>query len=86
VQLNHRPPEGGGFGSRLADANPSVTDFRSQLASIHYNIGNVLSQTGKPAEALESYQSALSIFQKMARENPKFNAAEKGYRNHAAMG
>ncbi len=33
---------------KLADDNPAVTDFRSDLADSHINLGNLLSETGKP--------------------------------------
>ena len=40
---------------KLADANPAVTGFQSDLAWSHNIIGMLLTQTGKPAEALASY-------------------------------
>ena len=39
---------------KLADDNPAVTDFQSDLANTHDNIGFLLAETGKPVEALES--------------------------------
>ena len=38
---------------KLADDNPTDTKFQSGLAKIHNNIGNLLRDTGKPAEALK---------------------------------
>jgi hypothetical protein len=32
----------------LAEANPAVTEFQHDLARSHNDIGNVLSQTGRP--------------------------------------
>ena len=55
---------------KLADANPTVTEFQSDLATSHNNIGNLLSDTGKPAEALKAYESALAIRRKLADANP----------------
>src|SRR5262249_60806359 len=55
---------------KLANANPAVTAFQSDLAKCHDHIGVVLSATGKPAEALQEYQKALAIQQKMADANP----------------
>ena len=55
---------------KLADANPAVTEFQSDLAWSHNNIGTLLSQTGKPAEALAAYRKALAIRQKLADANP----------------
>ena len=49
---------------KLADANPTVTDFQSDLASSHNNIGILLNATGKPAEALKAYEAALAIRRK----------------------
>ena len=40
----------------LADANPAVTDFQSDLAKSQNEIGSVLWETGKPDEALASYR------------------------------
>ena len=43
---------------KLADDNPSVTEFVNGLASSHNNIGVMLYESGKPAEALKSHESA----------------------------
>ena len=74
---------------KLADANPSVTEFQSDLASSHYNIGNLLSETGQPAEALKAYESALAIRRKLVREHPEFfdfASALGNTLNHIAIG
>jgi serine/threonine protein kinase len=55
---------------RLADANPTVTHFQSELGKSHNNIGNLLRATGKPAEALRAYENVLEIKQKLAEANP----------------
>ncbi len=55
---------------KLADANPTATEFQSKLAGSHHNIGFLLSATGKPDEALEAYESALTISQKLVDANP----------------
>jgi tetratricopeptide (TPR) repeat protein len=55
---------------KLADANPSVTEFQVALSSSHNNIGHLLSDTGRPAEALEAHGQALAILQKLANANP----------------
>jgi eukaryotic-like serine/threonine-protein kinase len=55
---------------KLADLNPTVTEFRSALALTHHRIGNLQSRTDKPAEGMESYRRALLIEQKLADENP----------------
>src|SRR5207302_9802369 len=43
---------------------------RAVLAQSHYSIGYLLRQTGKPAEALQAYQKAQAIWQKLADANP----------------
>ena len=55
---------------KLADANPAVIEFQSDLADSHNNIGILLRDTGKPAEAMKAYESALAIRQKLADANP----------------
>jgi serine/threonine-protein kinase len=55
---------------QVADANPAVTEFQSNLAQSHSNIGPVLRETGKPAEALQELQKALAIQKKLADANP----------------
>jgi serine/threonine protein kinase len=55
---------------KLADANPTVAQFQSNLAAGHYSIGYLLHATGQPAEALKAYQSALAIRKTLADANP----------------
>ncbi|HZU37168.1 MAG TPA: tetratricopeptide repeat protein, partial [Gemmataceae bacterium] len=55
---------------KLAEANPADTQFQSDLAATHNNIGNVLRDTGKPGQALASYRKALATRQKLAEANP----------------
>jgi len=47
-----------------------ITDFQRELAATHQNIGDIEAETQKLKEALISYQEALSIRRKLARENP----------------
>jgi tetratricopeptide (TPR) repeat protein len=54
----------------VADANPAVTSYQSQLAHSFNSIGILLSDTGKPADALASYEKARDILQKVADANP----------------
>ena len=56
---------------KLADANPNVTQFQSDLARIHNNIGRRFSQTGKPAEALAALEKGRAIRQALADANPR---------------
>jgi eukaryotic-like serine/threonine-protein kinase len=55
---------------KLAEANPSVTQFQQDLGRIHYNIGVLLYDTGKLAEALAADERARDIRQKLAEANP----------------
>ena len=55
---------------KLADANPSVTRYQSDLAGSHNSIGILLSETGQPAEALKAHELALAIRRKLADANP----------------
>jgi tetratricopeptide (TPR) repeat protein/tRNA A-37 threonylcarbamoyl transferase component Bud32 len=57
----------------------SPTDaVRTLLAYGHHSIGRVLSQTGKPAEALREYQKARAIFQQLADANPAVTDVQSG--------
>ena len=44
--------------------------FQSNTAYSHDVIGNVLRATGKPAEAMNTYETALAIRQQLADANP----------------
>jgi tetratricopeptide (TPR) repeat protein len=55
---------------KLADANPTVSDCRHQLAIIRYNVGRLLAAMGKPGEALAEYRKALPIERKLVDANP----------------
>ena len=56
---------------RLARENPTVTEFQSELAESHINIGILLRETGKPAEALAALEQARVILERLAREHPE---------------
>ena len=55
---------------KLADDNPAVTDFRNRQAQGHNDLGILLSDTGKPAEAEAEYREAPGIRQKLADDYP----------------
>ena len=55
---------------KLADANPSVTQYKSALASSYGDMGWLLLDAGNPARAMESQRKALAIRQKLAADNP----------------
>jgi tetratricopeptide (TPR) repeat protein len=63
---------------KLADANPTGTQFQSPLAASRHNIGVVLKETGKPEEALASWREALAIGQKLADANPAVTQFRSG--------
>jgi serine/threonine protein kinase len=65
----------------LADANPDVAKFQSELAWSHMNVGGIMMDTGKPAEALKAYQRALAIREKLADDK----SAGTQYKNELAM-
>ena len=52
---------------KMADANPTSVQFQSELAKAHAATGLLLSQTGKPAEALEEHRQALAIHERLTR-------------------
>jgi tetratricopeptide (TPR) repeat protein len=54
----------------VADDNPAVWQNRDGLAWSHTNLANLLSKTGKPAEAEAEYRKALAIRQKLVDDNP----------------
>ena len=43
----------------------------------HMDIGNLLAQAGKPAEALKAYQTAQGVQQKLADDNPTVTAFQE---------
>ena len=67
---------------KLADDNPAVTSFRSDLAASHNNLGILLADTGRPAEAEAEYRKSLAIRQKLADDNPSNTA----FGNRLALG
>jgi tetratricopeptide (TPR) repeat protein len=72
---------------KLADANPAVTQFQSDLAVTHHNIGAVLTEMGKPEEVLASYRQALAIWQKLANANPAVTQFQSGLAaSHTSIG
>ena len=54
----------------LAESNPGVAAFQSDLAVTHNNTASVLIATGKTAEALRVHRLALDIRQRLAEANP----------------
>jgi tetratricopeptide (TPR) repeat protein len=62
---------------KLVDANPTVSEFQSDLAISHTDIGNILRETGKPTDALKSYETALAIQMKLADANPSVSRFQR---------
>ncbi len=54
---------------KLADDNPAVTKFRSDLAFSHNNLGLVL-MDGRPSAAAAEFRKGLALYQKLADDNP----------------
>ena len=48
-----------------------VTQFQSDLALCHNNIGLIQSATGRPAAALKSHEQARAIRERLARDHPE---------------
>ena len=73
---------------RASVARPIVGgDFRADLAACHYRIGDLLTATGRPAEALPWYQSARSLRETLVRHYPAFTGFRSGLaESDVAMG
>ena len=56
--------------AQLAIDHPSVTSLKSELGNIHINLGILLSEAGKAMAAAAEHSEALSIFRKLADDNP----------------
>jgi tetratricopeptide (TPR) repeat protein len=48
------------------------------LAASHFNIGNLLRDTGRLDEALKAYNEALSVFERLASNHPGVPAYQSG--------
>ena len=56
---------------------PTVTAYKRELASSHQAIGNLLNAAGHTAEARQSNRLALTIRERLARENPTIVADQR---------
>jgi tetratricopeptide (TPR) repeat protein len=54
----------------LARDHPTVTEYQSNLALGHHNIGQLLIGKGATAKGLKSHQRALEIRERLARDHP----------------
>jgi serine/threonine protein kinase/tetratricopeptide (TPR) repeat protein len=72
---------------KLADLNPAVTRFQTDLANSHRILGLLLWNTGKPEEAMLAFRQGLAIFQKLADANPAITEFQVGLaQNHNNIG
>jgi len=55
---------------KLADANPTNTQFQQGLAASHKLIGNLVLATGKPSVTFRDYEAARAIWQKLSDDHP----------------
>jgi len=62
---------------KLADANPGVIAFQSDLARICNSIGSLQGTTGRQAEALASFEQARVIWERLSRENPSVSEFQR---------
>jgi tetratricopeptide (TPR) repeat protein len=62
----------------LAHAHPANTQVQDDLAASHMNMGNVLSDLGRRADALVSFQRALPIRERLAKDNPAVHQFQSG--------
>jgi serine/threonine-protein kinase len=60
------------------DRERTVTDSRSSLAESDLAIGNLLWQTGQPADAVTSFEKARARFESLAREQPNSSEYRRG--------
>ena len=51
---------------KLAEDNPSVTEYWTSLPLSYNGLGRLQEKVGAPAEALESYQTELAVGRKLA--------------------
>ena len=54
---------------KLADNNPTVSEYQYALSQVHHNIGFMVIQAGKPAAALAEKENERIILQKLADTN-----------------
>ena len=60
---------------KVVDDDPKVLVHREFLAAALKNLGGLLLKLGRPAEALDAYGRAFTLFEQLIKENP----ADKDY-------
>ena len=83
-----RVPPGAGDLQKLADDNPAVTDFRSDLArQPHQPRGRCWRARERQSEAEAEFRKALALYQKLADDNPAVTEFRSGLAwNHHHLG
>jgi eukaryotic-like serine/threonine-protein kinase len=66
---------------KLAEANPAVAEYQSDLTQTHDYIALLLMHTGKQDEALTAWRKALIISQRVAAANPSVVRIQYGLAN-----
>ncbi|MFO0960787.1 MAG: tetratricopeptide repeat protein [Isosphaeraceae bacterium] len=73
---------------KLANDQPDVAKYLSNLAATHGKLASLLSDTGDSAGARRAYESALAIRKKLAEDHPavtEFQADLAGIHNNLAL-
>ena len=55
---------------KLVDDDPKVLEHREFLAQALSNLGGWLLKLGRPAEALDAYERAITLLEQLVKENP----------------
>jgi tetratricopeptide (TPR) repeat protein len=55
---------------KLAAADPQNLEARRDVADVHRTVGQVLTEAGRTAEALDASTKALTIYEELARADP----------------
>jgi serine/threonine-protein kinase len=63
---------------KLVRDHPAKTDYWRGLATVEDSRGKMLSGTGYPVQAQESYGKALAIWERLAHENPSATECQRG--------
>jgi Flp pilus assembly protein TadD len=56
---------------QLTNADPTNEEWQSDLATICEKTGEALATLAKPAEALQEFRESFTIFEKLAKSDPK---------------
>jgi Flp pilus assembly protein TadD len=56
---------------RLVAEHPQVPQYRQLLASTHSNLGLLLKDIGRVADAEKAYRQALQLYERLVAEHPQ---------------